>query len=227
MRSLNTALNTALSTPRRPSLPEASQVDLHVGRHAQRLVWHDHINQVNAPAAYAPWLTHRASLTARLVAHSQRFRVQRLHQGVAMCLPDEARVIGLPRAQKVVARDVILRCDEQAVVYAHTVMPLSANATQWPLFASLGEKSLGSTLFSDPLVQRGTLRFARLSLTPPLMQRIAQCGLLQGFMLAEQAQTCPQHLFARRSIFRRKGACLLVTEVFLPRILTLRSAHTE
>lgn len=197
-------------------MPEASEVDLHVGRHAQRLVWHDHINHVNAPAAYAPWLTHRASLTARLVAHSQRFRVQRLHQGVAMCLSDEARVIGLPRAQKVVARDVILRCDEQAVVYAHTVMPLSANATQWPLFASLGEKSLGSTLFSDPLVQRGTLRFARLPLTHPLMQRIAQCGLLQGF-------ANPQHLCARRSIFRRKGACLLVTEVFLPRIVTLRS----
>lgn len=208
--------NTSMIAPPRTIRTEMAQAQPYSARHAQRLVWHDHINHVNPPAAYAPWLTHRASLTARLVAHSQRFRVQRLHQGVALCLPDEARVIGLPRAQKVVARDVILRCDEQAVVYAHTVMPLSANATQWPLFASLGEKSLGSTLFSDPLVQRGTLRFACLSLTHPLMQRVARCGLLQEF-----ANT--QHLYARRSIFRRKGACLLVTEVFLPRILTLKS----
>ena len=208
--------STLMIAPPRTIRTELIQAEPHSGRHAQRLVWHDHINHINAPAGYAPWLTHRASLTARLVAHSQRFRVQRLHQGVALCLPDEARVIGLPRAQKVVARDVILRCDEQAVVYAHTVMPLSANATQWPLFASLGEKSLGSTLFSDPLVQRGRLRFARLPLTHPLMQRVAQCGLLQEF-----ANT--QHLYARRSIFRRKGACLLVTEVFLPRIVTLNS----
>ncbi len=177
--------------------------------------WHEHINGVRASAQMADWLNNRASLTARLVAKCEAFRVQRLAQGRALCLADEFAQIGLPRPLQVVEREVLLRCDEQAVVYAHTVMPLSANASQWPLFASLGNRSLGTTLFSDPLVQRGALSFARLRVSHPLMRRIEELGLLE--------EAAPQtHLFARRSVFMRKGASLLVTEVFLPSILLLR-----
>src|SRR5947209_19065197 len=111
------------------------------GRVAQ---WHAHINAVQASPAMAQWLTHRGSLTARLIAHSGQFRVQRLQQRVAMCLPDEYAAIDLPRRMKVHEREVILRCDARAVVYAHTAVPLSTTAMQWPLFASLGERSLGT-----------------------------------------------------------------------------------
>jgi chorismate lyase len=155
------------------------------------------------------WLTHRGSLTARLVAHSTQFRVQRLQQRVAMCVPDEFLEIGLPRRQRVHERDVILRCDGNAVVYAHTAVPMSATATQWPLFASLGERSLGSTLFSDPLVERGQLQYARLHPAHALYQRA---------LAAVECQELPASLLARRSVFRRKGGCLLVTEVFLPAV---------
>lgn len=176
--------------------------------------WHEHINGVNASAQMADWLNNRTSLTARLVAQCEVFRVLRLVQGRALCLGDEFAQIGLARQLQVIEREVLLRCDEQAVVYAHTVMPLSANASQWPLFASLGNRSLGTTLFSDPLVQRGALSFARLRVSHPLMRRIAALNLLET--------SAPQtHLFARRSVFKRKGASLLVTEVFLPRILSL------
>lgn len=174
--------------------------------------WHAHVNAVHASPVMAHWLTHRASLTARLVARCQQFRVQRLHQGWSICLEDEFAEIGLQRPAKVVEREVLLRCDERAVVYAHTVVPISANATQWPLFAALGEKSLGSTLFSDPLVERGALSYARLRHTHPLMKRIAALQLVQE----------PEnYLHARRSVFKRKGGCLLVTEVFLPGIRQL------
>jgi chorismate--pyruvate lyase len=174
--------------------------------------WYDHVNAVRASPAMASWLTHRPSLTARLVACCQQFRVQRLHQGLSICLDDEFAAIGLTRPEKVVEREVLLRCDERAVVYAHTVVPTSANATQWPLFATLGEKSLGTTLFSDPLVERGALSYAKLRYTHPLMKRIAALELVQ-----EPANW----LYARRSVFKRKGGCLLVTEVFLPGIRQL------
>ena len=173
--------------------------------------WADHVNAVHASPVMANWLTHRASLTARLVARCKHFRVQRLHQGLSICLADEYAAIGLQRPVKVVEREVVLRCDERAVVYAHTIVPTSANATQWPLFAALGEKSLGTTLFSDPLVERGALSYARLRHTHPLMKRIAALQLGPE----QEPENC---LYARRSVFKRKGGCLLVTEVFLPGI---------
>jgi len=175
--------------------------------------WHTHVNQVQASPKMADWLSNRDSLTERLVAHSQQFRVQRLYQGRARCLQDEFMEIDLPRVQQVVEREVLLRCDEVPVVYAHTVLPSHANAYQWPLFASLGNRSLGTTLFSDPLVQRGPLQYARLRPTHFLMRRIAR--------LTELSELSESYLLARRSVFTRRGSKLLVTEVFLPALSAL------
>ncbi len=170
--------------------------------------WHAHTNAVQCDEVMRDWLSNRDSLTARLQARCQAFRVQRLFQGRAMVLRDEVQALNLARVEKVTAREVVLRCDERAVVYAHTVLPLHANASQWPLFASLGNRSLGTTLFSDPLVARGELQYARLSASHPLMQRVRELGLV------EAGTRC----YARRSLFRRKSSCLLVTEVFLPQL---------
>jgi chorismate--pyruvate lyase len=161
--------------------------------------WHAHVNAVSAVPAMQGWLSDPGSLTAKLVAHSRHFRVQRLRQRQALCLADEL---------------VVLRCDGNAMVYGHTVVPLSATAQQWPLFAGLGERSLGTTLFGDPQVERGELAYARLGSGHPLVQRIASLGLVEGWAEGHSSR----RLFARRSVFHRKGGCLLVTEVFLPRI---------
>jgi chorismate--pyruvate lyase len=174
--------------------------------------WHAHINRHAVSAQMRNWLTNRGSLTARLVACCDQFRVQRLQQQVANCLADEFEVIGLLSLGKVMERDVLLRCDDSAVVYAHTVLPRSANASHWPLFASLGNKSLGTTLFNDPLVTRGALHYSQLAETHPLMRRIG------GLRLPGVAATS---LHARRSVFTRHGSRLLVTEVFLPAIHSL------
>jgi chorismate--pyruvate lyase len=131
---------------------------------------------------------------------------------VSRCLTDEFAVIGLSRPTKVVERDVLLWCDDSAVVYAHTVLPLAANASHWPLFASLGNKSLGTTLFNDPLVTRGALHFSQLATTHPLMRRIGELKL---------PGVTATSLYARRSVFTRHGSSLLVTEVFLPSIRSL------
>jgi chorismate--pyruvate lyase len=184
--------------------------------------WHGHVGAVRAGEPMRDWLTTPGSLTARLVAHSQSFRVQRLHQRSATCLPDEARAIGMPRPERVWEREVLLRCDGEPVVFAHTVVPTTCTASDWPLFSALGERSLGSTLFYDPLVKRGSLEFARIRAGHPLMQRAL--AALGGTAVA----TIPAHthFHARRCVYRRHQGLLLVTEVFLPTVLDLVATAT-
>ena len=177
----------------------------------RQALWHSHVGALGAPDAMRAWLSADGSLTARLVAHSDAFRVQRLHQRTARCLFDEARVIGMRGPGRVWEREVLLRCDDAPVVFAHTVVPMSATAADWPLFNALGERSLGSTLFYDPRVARGALEFARIRAGHPLMQRArAALGGADDTIY-----------YARRCLYRRHRGTLLVTEVFLPAVLDL------
>jgi chorismate--pyruvate lyase len=176
--------------------------------------WVRHANAVNPSPAMRGWLTDKVSLTIKLMARSKRFRVQRLRQRRGLCLADEHAALGLRRRTQIREREVLLRCDEQPVVFAHTVVPLAANASDWPFFSSLGERSLGTTLFGDPLVRRGPLQFARLRPQHPLVRRAAAAT---GRPLPD----APLH--ARRCLFKRRRGVLLVTEVFLPSIAGLRS----
>jgi chorismate--pyruvate lyase len=188
----------------------------------RRARWLAHADGVRAPAALRDWLTTPGSLTARLVAHSRQFRVQKVRQASAVCLADEARAIGLARPRRVWEREVLLRCDGRPAVYGHTVVPMSATAHDWPLFSALGERSLGTTLFYDPLVRRGRLEFARLRPGHPLLARVRAA-------LGEDMQDEPTDAiyYARRCVYRRRQGLLLVTEVFLPAVLDLAVAATH
>jgi len=162
---------------------------------------------IRASSAMRSWLVDEESLTAKLIAHCGQFRVRRLRQGLGLCLRDECETLGLARTVKVREREVLLLCRDVPVVYAHTVMPMRATASDWPFFVGLGERSLGSTLFGDPRVKRGALQFARLHARHPLALR------------ARRASGRPEDsgpLYARRRIFMRKRGLLLVTEIFLP-----------
>jgi chorismate--pyruvate lyase len=94
----------------------------------RRARWLAHADGVRADAAMRDWLSTPGSLTARLIAHSRQFRVQKLRQAPNRCLADEAAAIGLARQQRVWEREVLLRCDGRPVVYGHTVVPMSATA---------------------------------------------------------------------------------------------------
>ena len=112
---------------------------------------------------------------------------------------------------------MLLHCDAVPVVFAHTIVPLTADASDWPFFSSLGERSLGTTLFGDPLVQRGALHYARLPARHPLSVRAC---------IATGTDYGGRPLFARRCLFKRKNGVLLVTEVFLPAVAELRRQAT-
>jgi chorismate--pyruvate lyase len=188
----------------------------------RRARWLAHPEGVRADAAMRDWLTTPGSLTARLIAHSRQFRVQKLRQAPSLCLADEVAAIGLDRPQRVWEREVLLRCDGVPVVYGHTVVPSSASAHDWPLFSALGERSLGTTLFYDPLVKRGPLEFARIRPGHPLLARVVAALGREG----QGVRSDTVH-FARRCVYRRRQGLLLVTEVFLPAVLNLVATATH
>lgn len=173
-------------------------------------LWSTHL-----PAGIDPilrgWLTEPDSLTARLIAHSDQFRVRRIRQTTGLVGCDEQQILQLPRQVRVHQRDVVLECERRPVVFARSCMPMTATASDWPVFSRLGERSLGSILFGDPLVQRGPLQFARLSSRHPLHLS------LQSVLGTQKNMT----LFARRCLYRRRQGVLLVSEIFLPCIVDL------
>jgi chorismate--pyruvate lyase len=173
--------------------------------------WFSHVNGVHASPHMRLWLRDSMSLTKKLISRCDHFRVQRLAQRRALVLADEFSEVALPRRVQVQEREVLLRCDEKPVVYAHTIVPLAATASDWPFFGRLGDRSLGTTLFGDPRVWRGELHYARLHARHPLMLRAA---VALGTDL-----NCS--LFARRCLYKRGHGLLLVTEVFLPEIATI------
>ena len=187
------------------------------GASLRQAAWRPHAGAVRAPDALRDWLTTEGSLTARLVSSSDTFRVRRLHQRAATCLADEAQAIGLARPGRVWEREVLLECDGKPVVFGHTVVPTNCTAADWPLFSALGERSLGTTLFYDPLVRRGQLEYARIRAGHPLMGRVREA--LGG---ADE----PLY-YARRCVYRRRQGLLLVTEVFLPAVLSLAAATQQ
>ena len=173
--------------------------------------WLAHLPLGSAPSFLRPWLLEPGSLTARLQAHSRHFEVRLLRQSHGVCRPDQARMIGLARAGRVREREVLLYCDGEPVVYAHTVTALSS-AADWPFFHRLGQRSLGTALFSDPLIARGCLQHARLHARHALARRAAA---------AAPACRSERVLHARRCLYRRHRGLLLVTELFLPTLARL------
>jgi chorismate lyase len=186
---------------------------LHSVAHAR---WCNHVNGVNPTREMRDWLTDTASLTKKLMSRSSQFRVRRLRQERGLCLADEFAMVELPRRACVQEREVLLQCDGRPTVFAHTIVPLNSTASDWPFFGTLGERSLGTTLFGDPRVVRGSLQYARLRAQHPLARRAGEA--LGGDVLTSS-------LFARRCLYRRKNGVLLVTELFLPAIVELEAPH--
>jgi len=157
------------------------------------------------------WMLDRGSLTRRIQLRCNHFRIEISSQRIAAADRDECAVIGVRAGARCVVREVTLNCGQQPVVFAHSVAARLALHGPWRMLDTLGARPLGSALFADPRITRHVLRFRRLNPRHELYRRV--CELL------ERPPAC---LWARRSLFVRRGSRLLVTEVFLPAILELR-----
>ncbi|MGL4767347.1 MAG: chorismate--pyruvate lyase family protein [Formosimonas sp.] len=166
------------------------------------------------------WLTGQGSLTAKLKAHSQHFAVVRIMQAHSALQQSETHPLHLPHQHRVVQRQVLLLCDEQPVVFAHTVTDAHRVSRDWPFFNALGNRALGVMLFADPLIHRVRFEYTRLAARDELYQAATRALRQAGF-----AGDLPAHLWARRCVFshrRRPMSRMMVTEVMLPAVYALK-----
>jgi chorismate lyase len=173
------------------------------------LAWHP--APVSAPADIRWWLLNRDSLTRLIQARCDHFRVEPLFQALATVCIDELEVMSLRRQMHALVREVYLRCDESQVIFAHSVVKKEDLKRSWRGLSRLGNQSLGTMLFTNPLIRRTPFAYKKLKSHHPLFSRAC-----------ETLQIRPTSLWARRSLFTLRGQPILVTEVFLPAIQKLR-----
>lgn len=169
---------------------------------------HDPLRR-RAPAGLLPWLEEQGSLTARIRRFCcGRMRVRVLREYWGRPTHDEAQALRLTNGRYVRIREVLLMCEDTAWVYARTVMPLQTLRGRQRSLLMLGTRPLGSVLFGRLSVWRSPLNIRRLRDGDALLAAVHRSG------------ESGQDLWARRSVLRFSGRALLVTEVFLPALLT-------
>ncbi len=125
-------------------------------------------------------------------------------------MPDEALLLHMHPHERASLREVRLSCNGETVVFAHSVLPRRSLTGEWHDLGHLGARPLGATLFANPHVVRTPLAFRKLQPRHALYARAIET-------LSER----PPCLWARRSVFKLHDAPILVTEVFLPKVLTI------
>jgi len=93
------------------------------------------------------------------------------------------------------------------------VMALKHLRGSWLGMAKLGKQPLGAILFANHRVKRTQLCYKKLSIHDGLYQRAGENLTNVGVVIMEKP------LWARRSTFRLGNMEMLVTEVFVPKIL--------
>ncbi len=135
---------------------------------------------------------HHGSLTRLLRSLCREsFSVQVLGEATQVPTRDEALALGQPPRQRAWIREVVLCGDGRPWVRARTVIPLKTLNGPGRSLKRLGSRPLGSALFGNRPWRR--TRF------------------ICGFNRTDEGLYA-----ARRSLFRRRGTSLLVTETFLP-----------
>lgn len=130
---------------------------------------------------------------------------RRLHGDEQFIARDGAKALAL-------TRDVVLFCGNVPVVYAHSVLQPSDRGAGWRLMQGMGSRPLGAALFTDPRIERSMLRQRKLGCSHPLYRQA---------LVASGMVSLGVPLWARRSLFMAGKSPILVTEVFLPGVLTI------
>ncbi|HET7598069.1 MAG TPA: chorismate lyase [Burkholderiales bacterium] len=165
----------------------------------------------HSAARLRPWLVDRGSLTARIQARCDAFRVELVSQRPGRVDRDETFLQPSRRRGLALVREVYLYCRRTPVVFAHSVIERRSLRGPWRRLAGLGTRPLGAALFADPRVRRHPLHQRKLNAHHELYR--SACARLKDK---------PPYLWARRSLFVLHKSPILVTEVFLPAILKLR-----
>jgi len=157
----------------------------------------DDLGQLTDSPEARSWLTERGSLTLRLRQRHPGLAVRVLDEGPGHLLSDEAQRLGLAPGSPAWVREVTLHEHDLELVAARSVIPHWSPDNPWYEVQRLGTRALGELLFSDPALERSGFEF--------------QLGA--GWRQSDDTPAEPR--LARRCLYRRHGAALLLTERFL------------
>ncbi|MGS0987662.1 chorismate--pyruvate lyase family protein [Burkholderia glumae] len=153
------------------------------------------------------WLTRGGSLTAHL-ATLGKVSVAVTRETVALPWADEPAALGGSPRTACWVREVVLSVDGEPCIAAHSLTPLGASRGVWQAIRRLRTRPLAELLYSDMQVGRSALVSRRVIAGHPLHALAAR---------ALPADAPLPHVFlARRSVFERHQAPLMVTECMLP-----------
>jgi chorismate--pyruvate lyase len=161
------------------------------------------------------WLTRGGSLTAHLRTLGA-VSVTVTREAVDMPFADESHALRIGPRTPCWVREVVLKVDGAPFVAAHSIVPLAGSAGVWQAMRSLRTRPLAELLYSDSSVARSALVSRRLTARHPLFRLAA--GLFD--------EPAVHALVARRSVFERYRAPLMVTECMLPALWTRLSSAT-
>ncbi|MGO2010944.1 MAG: chorismate--pyruvate lyase family protein [Pseudoalteromonas sp.] len=147
------------------------------------------------------WLLEPGSLTAKLKSNAATFAVEVLSEQRFALSEHQQRLLNCS-CSHAMNREVLLLCDDVAMVYAQSWLPISSAMEQQRLLG-LGDKPLGDIIFQHPELSRIDIEIAYFD-----------SQQFQQFQSSLEQNTTP--LWGRRSIFSLKQSQFLVAEVFLP-----------
>ncbi len=161
-------------------------------RHSDAAAWLDAaaLPRLGLSPALLGWLTEPGSLTERLRARHGAVAVEVLAEGACIEPSVEAAAPFWERCVQLVAAG-------RPRLTARSCIPAWAPDPPWQPVQQLGTRPLGEVLFALDGVARGPLQFAQL---PAPAAAEAHLGAV---------------VMARRCTYRRQGATLVLTEVFL------------
>ena len=119
----------------------------------QDLIWQSLERAHDVPDAIMYWLDDNQSLTAKLKRKFDDFAVDVLLQTQLEPHENETTLLGFKGDS--IIREVALLGDDQIMVFARSVIPIT-NDTKNLLM--IGSKPLGEVLFNDPTITRGPLQ---------------------------------------------------------------------
>ncbi len=157
------------------------------------------------PAHYLH-LANNGSLTRRVRnTCSGQFEVQLIDQKTVQPDFQERELLNLPEATQALSRQVFLCCDRKPMIFARTLLgQIEKNRQLTGRISNLGEQSLGSVLFRDPLAIKRQMHLACLSCRHPFFDPINLSGL-----------SLEDKVWLRRSLYDYEGCDLIVYEAFI------------
>ena len=140
------------------------------------------------------WFRGNQSLTKQLIQYSDgQFELELLGERRLRPYIHEARALGISPSNGCRVREVLLKCHDQATVYARSVISDKAIKASKHQLTKLGSIPLGHLLFKQAKVNLETRQIARID--------------IKG-----------KQYFARRTLYQLNSEDILVTEYFLEKL---------